>query len=244
MEQLWRSGALAGLVVTVCKHASSAGQIRVLDVSHLLIRRLLPKPGQRAWYADGSAYRRQLALFLLARVGGGAAAAARAYLADCARRARSTASQAQLHSRVVRVIVPVLSAAAAQLVRDPSLRPLLEAAAPALLPAADELRAALAAHDSNSGSGSGAGGEGGSDLQHASLELLEDLGWALDPLALGLDLPGCWNPACTSVAGASEADMKLKKCTACKVARWGSSGGPACPRHPPNGPACSAPPTC
>jgi hypothetical protein len=51
------------------------------------------------------------------------------------------------------------------------------------------------------------------------LRLLVSLGQQLDPLALGLRLPGCCNPACTSLAGVSEAALVLKRCTGCKIAR-------------------------
>jgi hypothetical protein len=37
--------------------------------------------------------------------------------------------------------------------------------------------------------------------------------------APALRLPGCYNPACTSLAGASESGMPLKWCTGCMIAR-------------------------
>jgi hypothetical protein len=237
MEQLWRSGALAGLVVTLCKRAASAGLSQALEFIQLLHLLLPSRPGQQVWYGAGGSedWRSQLALFLLARAGGAVAAAALPYLLpDAASSEVDTAAQASLCGEAK--AVPVLSAAAAQLVREPSLRQLLEAAAPALLPAADEMHAAWAVCEA--AWSSGAGGRDGSDLQRGSLELLVALGRQLDPLALGLDLPGCWNPSCTSLAGASEVDMKLKKCTACKIARWVASARPGSARgtHQINGP--------
>jgi len=100
-------------------------------------------------------------------------------------------------------------------------RQALAAAAPALLPAAGALAGGTAAFDRSSFKANGQPIR----LQLAVEDRVLDLFAALrrqqlDPLALGLDLPGCWNPACSSLAGASEADMQLKRCTACKTARW------------------------
>ena len=157
--------------------------------------------GGQPWAAD-SVERQQFALFMLTRVCLAAATLVHATLSDSAPASREQSEAAG-----------VLLAAARQL-REPPLRQLMEVAAPALVVDVDAL---------SSGLGSALPGTGDGTCSPAlltpALDLLTALRDQLDPLALGLALPGCWNPACTSLAGASEADMKLKRCTSCKVAR-------------------------
>jgi len=104
-----------------------------------------------------------------------------------------------------------LQAAAVQLGQQPLLRQQLAVAAPALVQRAVAVAGVGAA----------------SQPQAEPLQLLVALRQQLDPLALGLRLRGCYNPACACLAGASEADMKLKRCSGCLIARWG--GGQAGP---------------
>jgi len=183
-------------VITCCKRADS-GLDSLVGLGGVL-NELLPKPGRAPWYA-ASAERQQFALLVLGAMGGRAAVGAInvATGGAAARPHMYGPEQAQQATAAV--------TAAARLLAQPPLRQLLAVAAPALLPAADAV--------SSLPPGSAAG------LQREPLDLLRSLGWALDPLALGLALPGCYNPACTSLAGASEAGMQLKMCTGCKIAR-------------------------
>ena len=229
-DELWRSGSLAGLVTTICKRAdgSDAGAwmmpleqpVAMADLMHSL----LPEPGHQPWYA-ASAERQQFALFALARLGGRLVAS----LAVLKSRRPAgavpvSASGAEEEARVIRQhgemlsVASALHAAAVQLGRQP-LRQVLKVAAPALLPAADDLVGGIRPcdHSQTMSDGSARLRVG---MEDRVLDLFAALPRQLDPLALGLALPGCWNPACTSLAGASEADMKLKRCTACKTARW------------------------
>ena len=193
-DQLWRSGALPALVMTLGKGAGCSTSS--LEALRDLLRPALlpPGPEQQPWHA-ASAERQQCALLAAAQVGRHASAIARATAAP----RRGPASQPE-HDPAA-----LLPAAVAQLAQPP-LRQLVEAAAPAFLADADALLS------SSQGSSS--------DRLGRAAELLTALCRQLDPLALDLRLPGCWNPACTSVAGASEAGMKLKVCTGCKTARW------------------------
>ncbi len=52
------------------------------------------------------------------------------------------------------------------------------------------------------------------------LSLLQQLHERLDPLALGVRLPGCYSPRCAARGGLSEAALRTKMCTGCRVARY------------------------
>jgi len=198
-DQLWRSGVLPGLVVTLTKGAGCHPDS--LAALGTLLRQLLPPPGQLPWHA-ASPERQQFALLVLAGAGMHASSPALA--------STRYSSGSQVH---------VILAAALQLAQPP-LRQLLETAAPALVVDAD----ALLASSSEGGCPVHAGNSFGSPALRQAVDLLTALAWQLDALALGLALPGCYNPACTSLVGASEAAMKLKRCTACKTARWAGWG--------------------
>jgi hypothetical protein len=162
-----------------------------------------------AWYATSRA-RQQCALLVVARVG---TMLSRTALADVSagRPPSFPADDPAFKHEMLRAATG-LAAAAEELVQAP-LRPLLEAAAPALVPAAEEVRRQVRA----------AGGRLGWDDVVVAIDIMQfadDLADQLDPLALGLRLPGCYNPWCRSLAGASEADAPLKRCAGCKVARW------------------------
>ena len=196
-DQLWRSGALPGLVVTLAKGAGGSSASLEMLRALLILLLLAPScPGQEPWCA-ASPERQQCALFVLAQAGRHASAIARA------------AHSGPAGQRLGDNTGALLPAAVAQLGRQP-LRQLLEVAAPALVADADALLS------SSLGSAPGS-----SALLGRTVELVSALSAQLDPLALGLRLPGCYNPACTSLAGASEAAMKLQRCSACKIARWG-----------------------
>jgi hypothetical protein len=227
-DELWRSGALAGLVTTICKCAdgSDAGASPVPVEQPVamadLLRSLLPAPGQAPWYA-ATEERQQFALFALARLGGRlqfglSLMISRQPAGSVGLDLEDWVRHVQQHGQKVAVTSAVCTAAE-QLGRQPLLRQALAAAAPALLPAADALAGGTAAIDRSSFTADGQPTRLQLGIEDRVLDLFAALPRQLDPLALGLALPGCWNPACTSLAGASEADMKLKRCTACKTAR-------------------------
>jgi hypothetical protein len=227
-DELWRSGSLAGLVTTICKRAdgSDAGASPVPVEQPVamadLLRSLLPAPGQAPWYA-ASAERQQFALFALARLGGRlqfglSLMISRQPAGSVGLGLKDWQKHVEQHGQKAAVISAVCTAAE-QLGRQPLLRQALAAAAPALLPAADALAGGTAAIDRSSFTADGQPTRLQLAVEDRVLDLFAALPRQLDPLALGLALPGCWNPACTSLAGASEADMKLKRCTACKTAR-------------------------
>jgi hypothetical protein len=197
-DQLWRSGALPGLVTTLAKGAGCCSQGQsaahgLPSMTELLLAVLLaPWSGQQEpWYA-ASAEKQQFVLFALARLGPHAGAMLTSAWNASGRRDKDA-----------------LMAAAVKLAQPP-LRQLLEAAAPTLLPLADPLADAVLSSRHQPAD---------ETIVRRAMGLLVALGEQLDPLALGLALPGCWNPGCTSLAGASEADMKLKRCKGCRVAR-------------------------
>jgi hypothetical protein len=211
-DHLWRCGALAGLVATPFRLRRPDTSDAASNMMTLLAP-MLSASGQQPWYA-ASTERQQFALLALAHVGGRTAAAVLALTAD--------QGGVQLPDAGVAIelaeAVAVLRAAAEQLGRPP-LRALVAEAAPALLRDADACSDAAAAASSSSRTRSSPVNPGGVgvELPRAHLELLAALGAQLDPLGLGMRLPGCYNPACTSVTGASEAGTKL--CKGCKTAR-------------------------
>jgi len=178
----------------VCK--ATGASVDTLVALGSLLGMLLPYPGQAPWYA-ASSERRQFAVYVLARVGGRAAAIAATFAAN----PDAAESHSPYEAHHVADVISLVQGAS-QLLGRPPLRQLVEAAAPALLPEADAV----------------AGSRQGAGTGRQSLQLLFALSRQLDPLALGLDLPGCYNPACTSLAGASEADMPVQRCTGCKMA--------------------------
>jgi hypothetical protein len=218
-EQLWRSGALPALVVTLAKRAAQCDLDDVVGVGGL-VALLEPPPGQREpWYA-ASAEWTQLALFILARLGGRAAARVLPLVLNPP---APQVLEDLMYADDLPMLMDALQAGALQLGRQPVLRRLLEVAAPALLPDADGLRDCISQHAA-SGSrrrrGQQSSGHAALSAPPQPPRLLADLACQLDPLALGLALPGCYNPACTSLAGASEGAMKLQRCSSCGIARW------------------------
>jgi hypothetical protein len=171
-----------------------------------------PPPGQQPWFA-ASAEKQQFVVWAVARMGAKADAA----VAFAARSGLLPVSAVDQVGRV-EAAMAAFPAAARQLWQQPLLRQHLEAAAPALLQRGDEIDSSASASVSRLQIPRAGGGLAATPDAH--LGLLAALAQQLDPLALGLlRLPGCYNPACTSRAGASEADMKLKRCTGCKIAR-------------------------
>jgi hypothetical protein len=206
-DRLWRCGALPGLVIAACRVGLSGGSTAADMVQHTS---LLSAQAQRGWCA-ASSERQQFALLLLAHVGGRAAAAMLAL-------PENPGSVQLADATSLATAVATLRQAAEQL-GQPPLRSLLAQAAPSALPGVDALSSA--APDSSSSSSRtrscliSPGVQLTVPLQH--LELLVALGAQLDPLALDLRLSGCYNPACTSLAGAIESGTKL--CKGCKTAR-------------------------
>jgi len=162
----------------------------------------LAPAGQRPWFA-GSVERQQFVLLALAYIGGKGAEAVLEWMADLGRAADPAREQ------VMGKAAGQLQAAAVQLGQQPLLRQQLAVAAPALVQRAVAVAGVGAA---------------ASQPRAEPLQLLVALRKQLDPLALGLRLRGCYNPACTCLAGASEADMPLKLCAGCKIARCVAPG--------------------
>jgi hypothetical protein len=230
IDQLWRSGVLPSLVTTLAKrHASSEIPLSAIASPLTLLR---PAAGQQPWYA-GSVERQQFALFMaasmgsrvvlgllsqrmVAAVGGGGLGAAPPVT--------MLRSVADITPELQRKVATILSvrAVAGQLVCPPLLQH-LEAAAPALAPEARELPVILEGLEDFPNMGDLGGGHQlvGMRLVPEAANLLTGLASHLDPLALGWCRPGCYYPSCSSLAGASEADMLLKRCSGCKIARWG-----------------------
>jgi hypothetical protein len=209
-EQLWRSGVLPGLVVTLGKCAALMNIPEHLEVLAEILLRLLPEllpayggPAQPRLALSNE--RQQFALLLLARVGGAAATTA-LLRAQTARRQSATPLAEKLQQAAVRLAC------------DPALTQLLRQAAPALEPQLDALpHLALARWRAG-------GGNPRADVPLEPLQLLVALCQQLDPLALGLRLRGCYNPTCACLAGDREADMQLKRCSGCNIARWVAPG--------------------
>jgi hypothetical protein len=212
-DELWRSGCLPGLIVTTAKLSGveegdeegseewdgDGGEgwgLAQLMAARPLLSAVLPAPGQaQPWFA-ASAERQQFTLLALGRIGAKAAAVV-----------QGQGMRVGLEG-LLAMATDLLQLAAGQLSGQPLLRQQLEAAAPKLLQQAANMKAELRLPPSVDGQ------------PRAPMMLLAALAQQLDPLALGLALPGCYNPACTSLAGASEAGMPLKTCMGCKTARW------------------------
>jgi hypothetical protein len=212
-------------VVSAAKGLRRSQGEDLYDIGELLHVMLQPPPapGQQPWYA-ASPERREFVWLVLARLGGWAGAR---FLVDVKAAQGPGSGPGRLgcfvpegEAEIMCEILGHLQAAGQQLGRQPLLRQQLEVAAPALVVAAD----AAAAIEQGYTTQSHAGGVL-VDLAPQPLQLLADLGQQLDPLALGLRLPGCYSPACTALAGASEADLPLKICAGCKVARCVCVGG-------------------
>lgn len=209
-EAMWRSRSLSALVQTVAKGLtiSTGADIGLMaDLLHAML--LPPAPGQQPWFA-ASSERLQFVVFVLARIGGKAVAppffdATISHLVPLRTVDGVTNAIDQLH------------AAAQQLAQQPLLRQQLEVAAPALLSQADAASTLVRGWTINDAIVRP--GFAALEMRPAALELMACLAQQLDPLALGLRLPGCYNPACTSLAGDSEADMALKTCAGCRIAR-------------------------
>jgi hypothetical protein len=217
LDQLWTSGALPGLVITACKRArtSHAGSVRVATymMAQLVDSLLAPADSRQAPWWAASAERQQFALFLLARVGGKLAEV----LSDIQAGRLPLPSEPQ---EVCMVMSAFSDAHAATLMlgAQPQLVVLMQAGAPGLL---RELMGVFNRPD-NAQERDDAPVRGGVQVSVDSrgLPILAALPRQLDSLALGLRLPGCYNPACPSLAGASETDMPLKLCAGCRTARW------------------------
>jgi len=183
-----------------------------------LLRLLVPPPGQQPWYA-GSAERQQFALLVIARVGARLSQRLVAILNGQPGGDGTPFFLRDLHDLdIVKGMVAAVQAAAQQLGAQPALQRLLEVAAPAQLPAAGEVAAPTQREGSHTPTPAQPLVALSLPVQH--MQLLTSLAMELDPLALGLALPGCYNSDCTSLAGASEADMPVKTCKGCSIARW------------------------
>jgi len=225
LEEMWRCGALPGLIVSVAKGAAQGKGHDMAAILELL-RRILRPPAadgagrqqelqQEPWFA-ASSERQQFVLFTLAHIGGAAASIVIDIAEGTGAAARERVARAGAGSTgtpLARFMAKLL-AIAQQLGREPLLCQQLEVAAPALLPSAD---AAAATGDESSCDGHL--NQLMMGVTPEPLRLLVGLRRQLNPLALGLSLPGCYNPACTSVAGDSEAAMVLERCDGCKIAR-------------------------
>jgi hypothetical protein len=210
-EAMWHCGALPGLIITVAKGPRNLQTDDVHSMAALLHCALrAPARGEQPWYA-ASAERQQFVLLLIARVGGRAGARLLESIDGGARAIGIPADQEHPP------FIDRLHAAGRQLAQQPLLRRQLEVAAPALLPRAEAVGALSQAWTSEDDPRDPS--EVVVYVAPEPLQLLAALAQQLDPLALGLRLPGCYNPACTSLAGASEVAMKMKVCASCKVAR-------------------------
>jgi len=214
LEDMWRCGALPGLVVSVAKAMDWQGQ--EAGSAEALLQYVLHAAPSFAITTE----RQQFVLLVLARFGGPAAAQllqqhSNSSDGTCQLLFPRPQSGSESLSLEVRLAFR-LPGAAKQLGGQPLLRQQLEAAAPALLPAAD---AVLTLGDDDIVCSDPDPDHVLMTLKPEPLQLLVALGQQLDPLALGLRLPGCYNSACTSLAGASEAAMVLKTCAGCRVAR-------------------------
>ena len=222
-RQLWRGGVLPSLLVTFAKQGASADMRRAtyptrrIDNMALLLMTALPEFGVVPWFAHGRE-EQEFALLLVVHVGTRLAVRLQQLAALPPPEQQVQASDLQHMAAAVDAVH-----AAARQVGRPPLRQLLEVAAAGLMPAADAVNAA-GVFPYRPPAGARGYEWAASALQRQHVQLLADLCRQLDPLALGLALPGCYNPACTSLAGAGEADMKLKRCTACKIARWAGGG--------------------
>ena len=221
-DALWRSGALAALVVTVSKMDST---YRLALAIGQLLAALVPQPGQVPWFA-GSAEKQQFALLVLARLGGRLArwADSLAALAPLTM-ALGRAAMAADAEGALTMVESVLKAGL-ELAGQPLIHQLVAQAAPSAL---QVLQAESPAAVQGRPLSASAAAQPSAAERRARRTFLASLSAQLDPLALGLALPGCYNPACTSLAGVSEAAMPLKTCTGCRIARWGYSW----PHHSP-----------
>ena len=208
LEDMWRCGALPGLVVSVAKAMDWQG--KEAGSAHALLRDML----QAAPTFAVSAERQQFVLLVLARFWGPEAAWLLQVRSDDSGGA-CLMSMPQAGSETFRSHIDKLLTAAQQLAGQPLLRQQLETAAPALVASADAVRAIVEPCSSHLSPDDP--DELLLDIEPEPLQLLASLYQQLDPLALRL--PGCHNPACTSLAGASEAAMVLKTCAGCRVAR-------------------------
>ena len=183
---------------------------RILTTSTLL-RLMLAEPGEQPWFAS-SRERQEFGLLMLTHLGTRLAAR----IVQLAGMSQQQAASPQDQWGVGQAVDAVL--AAAQQLSRPPLPQLLAVAAPAMVAAAEAVGAISVDACSCPPAARGYGWAPAA-LQPQHVKLLADLALQLDPLALGLALPGCYNPACTCLAGACESDMKLKRCTGCKIAR-------------------------
>ena len=241
-EQLWRCGALPGLVLTLRKlgeHAGPADSVSLAQaqVFDALLLRLLPPAAEGQRWCAGSLDRQQFILFWLAHVGAMMGVAAESILRESMLRRTAYTSLDGTPAGLLGMFATAEYAHAAltwgdalhrparQLAQLPLLVQQLREAAPGLMPLIESLALlpegmgrACELPTGLECSGRAAPAQDRDALQ-CMVQLLTALGRQLDPLALGLRLPGCWNPGCTSLAGASEAGMPMKLCAGCQIAR-------------------------
>ena len=192
-------------MVTACKRLESSWEV-CLHL-HAVLQALLPAAGRDPWWS-ASTERQQFALLTFARIG---SKLARALLRIVQGQHRPSV---QPPGQQMADIYADVEEAAELLGQDALLGQHLDLGAPGWRRDAQLLSERPA-------------DERGYRMQDASLtipdvrplELLIILPYKLDQLAPGLALPGCYNPACTSLAGASEAGMPLKWCAGCQTAR-------------------------
>jgi hypothetical protein len=226
-DALWRSGAVGALLTTTCKIAArSADGGTTLRMTQLLTQLLRPAawqavqqpaPGARQaarqaaahrepWLA-GSIERQQFALLAAARVGGPAAEFILNFHLTPQTPGITDAAELQLITDMLNAEHALVSPAL-QLAQPP-LRELVAVAAPAVLARADRLGAGPPPDMSRAAA---------FERMRPPFDVLAALAQELDPLALGLELPGCYNPACASLEGEGEASMPLKRCMGCRIA--------------------------
>jgi hypothetical protein len=211
-DALWRGGALSGFLVTVCK-LLERDSFSLGAAQGELLAALVPEPGQAPWYA-ASAARQQFALLVLARMGGSLAQRVGS-MGDLAFGGSGPVPADQMAPAASMLLA--VAEAGGQLADHPLLRELAAQAAPAARQAEPPARQDAVHTVTLRNQVTREVAE--RCVPGQLLAFLTSLDRQLDPLALGLALPGCYNPACTSLAGASEADMKLKRCTGCMIAR-------------------------
>lgn len=206
IEELWNSGAMVDFAATVCR-ALSQGD--VFEVAIRLLRPLTPPevrrqlrlPQVQQWRWRSEQWQ-QLAVLLLALLGGRAAALA----IDMASKASSAPRASERTAAQLRIVLP----AAAQLLHQEPLLSLVNTAAPAR--SSDQRQATEAAGDVAVWYDSG-GQPACCALHGPSARQLVSLARRLDPAALRINMRSCNNLACSSIGWDAEHAMQSMEST-------------------------------